>query len=319
VQDSEQSAHAVDSDASWATTEQQGDEEALVASEDEPPREWDSMPSPSDEIDAPDATSQNETASAETFEEHPEPGDGSPPSTERHLAEMRGILQLNEDRLGRLEITLQDLSKQTNFLPPKLRGLGKKVDELSTSVGDARMRSLLSDIAGLGDLTEGALRVFPADDSADKNEKASRTEAHRYFHAIATRVEQILDSYDIQMIPTDTGFDPTLHNAVDVQVVQEKELDGHIMDVIRRGYRSKHSVLRFSEVIVGRLDSQQHTREEDEQTDDISSTYAPFLGASGTAEDNEDLTKRMSQHSSDQPETNNDEADSDGGVTPPSA
>ena len=84
-------------------------------------------------------------------------------------------------------------------------------------------------------------------------------------------------------------------------------------------------VLRFSEVIIGRFDNQQHAREAEvqengapEEIDDISSTYAPFLGASGTAEDNEDLTKQADCSSSDQHETNNDADNSESGELPPS-
>ena len=328
VQDSEQPADSEFNGASWKTTDpQQQQEEADELAQ--PPCDWDPMASPGDENDALDLEEENEPEERTPVglsTSHADPGDDSRPSSsapiDRHLAEMRGLLQLNEDRLGRLELTLQDLSKQTNFLPPKLRGLGKKVDELSTSVSDARMRSLLSEIAGLGDLVEGALRAFSADD----NEKGPSAEAHRYFKAIGTRVEQILDSYDIQVIPADTEFDPTVHNAVDIQVVEEERLDGHIIDVVRRGYRSEHSVLRFSEVIVGRFDGQKDTHEEEvqaddagEQPDDISSTYAPFLGASGTAEDNEELTKRSDRNNtSDRPETKNDTDNSEDGELPPS-
>ena len=281
---------------------------------------WDPMASPSDEIDEEDVLRLDGTSPGETVGNLYRDDGVTPLSMERRLSEMRDILQLNEDRLGRLESTIQDLSKQTNFLPPKLRGLGKKVDELSTSVGDARMRSLLADVAGLGDLAEGALRVL----SDDEGDKLTGAEVQRYFNAMATRVEQILEANDLLEIPTDIAFDPTLHNAIDVQPVEDEELDGCIIDVVRRGYRSEHSVLRFAEVTVGRFEGQAQEEgdpadKKSEHSDDISSTYTPFLGASSTAEDSQNLTKRGTKRSSDQPETNDDAADSDDGVEPSSA
>jgi molecular chaperone GrpE (heat shock protein) len=300
---------------------------------------WDPMASPGDEVDTVLALEADGELSRRTVRSDP-PSDGVVVqlSTERSLSEMRDILQLNEDRLGRLEATIQDLAKQTNFLPPKLRGLGKKVDELSTSVGDARLRSLLADVVGLGDLAEGALRAYPQDDT-----ELHGAEARRFFDALSTRVGQILEAYDLQEIPTDAEFDPTVHNAIDVKPVTDEALDGQIIDVVRRGYRSEHSVLRYAEVTVGRHEEQPETepvvepaakpaaksaaksaakpaaKQRTGHDDDISSTYAPFLGASGTAEDSKNLTKRGTKKSSKKNQTTDNRADAESGVEPPSA
>lgn len=320
---------ADDDRSSWPTSDHNGLREVVADpdsdAESDGTDDWDPMASPSDEVDEGDERSARNRGARRESESDSPSGDvaSTPLSTERRLSEMRDILQLNEDRLGRLESTIQDLAKQTNFLPPKLRGLGKKVDELSTSVGDARLRSLLADIVSMGDLAEGALRALP-----DQAQEAHGTDARRYFRAMATRIEQILEAYDLQEIPTDAEFDPTVHNAIDVTSVNDEALDGQIIDVVRRGYRSEHSVLRYAEVTVGRYVPQPEVEVELEaeavesqraKEEDISATYAPFLGASSTAEDSKNLTMRGTKRSSGSNETTDDTADAERGVEPPSA
>ncbi len=266
---------------------------------------WDPMASPVDEADDEESYEDPRSDARETRAAVADDDTGT------GLRQMHDLLQLNEDRLGRLETTLESLSKQTNFLPPKLRGLGKKVDELSTTLGDARIRSLLSDVVGLADLAEGALRAFD-----DEEASVSAAEVRRYFKAMATRVGQILESNDLQEIPTDTEFDPTIHNAIDVTPVADESLDGRILDVVRRGYRSEHSVLRYAEVTVGRLDATTQdgtgpvaegpidgdpldgVPDEQEPVDGIAADFAPFLGPSGTVEDSKNLTMRGTRRSS---------------------
>ncbi len=279
---------------------------------------WDPMGSPMDDLPTGETDQAHDHEHTPTSQHDDETRGQSPLAAERSLAEMRGLLQLNEDRLGRLEITLEGVAKQSSFIPPKLRGLGKKVDELSTSMGDARLRSVLGDVVGLGDLVEGALRAFP-----EENGEIPRVEGLRYFQAMLTRVGQILDTYDLSQIPTDIDFDPNIHNAIDVEPVSDEELDGKIIETVRPGYRSEHSVLRYAEVTVGRYDptlletaAQEDapaSNEEDAAPDasepsqdkqagsephDVSPGFAPFLGASGTAEDSKNLTKRGTRKSS---------------------
>jgi molecular chaperone GrpE (heat shock protein) len=294
--------------AKWDQTDAHEDKQAVVDPHQDP--NWDPMDSPIDE----------EALAEEEEEEQAEAAAGKVRAgvqdeeqslvhrlhlaVEQSLNEMRDILSLNEDRLGRLEITLQSLNKQTNFLPPKLRGLGKKVDELTTSVGEARTRGLLVDIVGMGDLVEGALRSM----TVVANESPAQAETRRYFEAMATRVEQILESHDIQEIPTDSEFDPTVHNAIEIQAVDDPDMDGQIVDVLRRGFRSEHSVLRYAEVTVGKYqhpdveetDAEVESDDEDTRKNVTPITLTPFLGPTGTTADTHSLSKKATKSSKEQ-------------------
>jgi molecular chaperone GrpE (heat shock protein) len=206
-------------------------------------------------------------------------------AVEQSLNQMRDMLSLSESRLGHLEGDLQNLAKQTAFLPPKLRGIGKKVDELGTSVGDVRCRSLLTDVLSLGDLAESALKTVPGDHGANGD-------ARLMFEAMTTRVQQILEGFDLEEVPTGVPFDPAIHNAVDTREVDEPALDGTIVEVIRRGFRSEHFVLRYAEVVVAKC-AEEAPGDDDLPTEDEPSVglpidmsngiHAPFLGATGTS------------------------------------
>lgn len=164
------------------------------------------------------------------------------------LTRMRELVGLSEQRLGKLEASIDDLAKQTSFLPGKLRGLGTKVDSLTGTLGDQRCRGLLEGIVSALDLVEGAQSAFPAD-----GDEAVR-EPRRYFDTIATRLRQILEDNQLQVIPTDVPFDPALHHALQQVPVGDADQHGRIVDVFRRGWRSSAAVLRFADVSVGRFD-----------------------------------------------------------------
>ncbi|MCB9899264.1 MAG: nucleotide exchange factor GrpE [Planctomycetes bacterium] len=161
------------------------------------------------------------------------------------LVRMRELVGLSEQRLGKLEATLDDLSKQTSFLPGKLRGLGGKLDSLSGSLGDERSKGLLEALVSVLDLVDGALVAFPEGDAAT-------SEPRRYFETIGTRLKQILEDHRLHPIPTDVPFDPALHHALQQLPVAEAERHGRIVEVYRRGWRAETGVLRYADVAVGR-------------------------------------------------------------------
>lgn len=152
-------------------------------------------------------------------------------------------LSLSEQRLGRIETSVDELARQTSFLPPKLRGLGSKVDDLTHGLGDERTRGLLEDVVAVLDLVDGAREQFGDD-----------AEPRRYLDAVATRIGQILEGHKVREIDADGEFDPELHHAIERVSVDDASQDGRIVSVVRRGWSGGGRVLRYADVTVGALD-----------------------------------------------------------------
>lgn len=172
-----------------------------------------------------------------------DPSDGTsdepqaPESPVRASDTVAETLSLLDHRLASIEEQLDGLSRMTGHLPPKLRGLGSKLDELATPLADAGTRSLMVDLFMLDDLSRAALQ---RDDDPDAPNRA--------LGAVVKMLENLFEQRDVTTIPTDIPFDPTLHQALERLPVDDPAHDGQILEVYRRGYRSGSRVLRFAEV-----------------------------------------------------------------------
>jgi len=226
------------------------------------PQDWDPLASVDEgDEDAVSSASHPGTPSA-ARPGHTTASAGDIPGTDARIGQIDDMVRQSDERLGRVELGIQSLSQQSQFLPPKLRGLSKKVDELAIAVGDVRVRSLLVELVGLGDLVDGALKALPEQDSGPIGG------ARRFFRALATRIDQVLEAHDAHSIPIDGGFDPTVHNAVDVLDVDDPALEGQIVELVRPGFRTEHSVLRYAEVAVGRYRTDDDGDERESRSED---------------------------------------------------
>ena len=64
----------------------------------------------------------------------------------------------------------------------------------------------------------------------------------------------VLESSEVTVIPSEgNSFDPTIHDAVETEYVEDPTLDGAILHELLRGYRTPERVLRPAQVRVGRL------------------------------------------------------------------
>ena len=64
----------------------------------------------------------------------------------------------------------------------------------------------------------------------------------------------VLENSDVTIIPTEGClFDPTLHDAIETELVETPEQNGFILCELVRGYRTPERVLRPAQVRVGRL------------------------------------------------------------------
>jgi len=143
------------------------------------------------------------------------------------------------DRIGGLE-------KQVSLLPPQVRNLAAKVDGLSTSIVEPRIRSLLAGLLGLYDLIDQVLRTLP-------NAEVSPAEHQRNYEVLKTQVGLLLDANGLYQIAAAGTFDPQVHRALESVPVDDPAKAGGILEVVRPGFRTDQAVLRYAEVTVGRF------------------------------------------------------------------
>lgn len=61
-----------------------------------------------------------------------------------------------------------------------------------------------------------------------------------------------MESLGLEQVSTEGQFDPSLHEAVSIEPVDEEAKDGHIIDVPRKGYKLAGRVIRVPQVRVGK-------------------------------------------------------------------
>jgi molecular chaperone GrpE len=149
----------------------------------------------------------------------------------------------DDDRFAALEQAVGRLERQASFLPPKLRGLGERVDALASVLAHARTRTLLTEVVALDDLVRNGMTELDAGDEAAPA---------RVLQALAATLSTLLEGQGVEEIGTDGSFDPTRHQAVRQLPVDEAQYDGAVLEVDRRGFAHGEQVLRFAEVAVGR-------------------------------------------------------------------
>lgn len=146
-------------------------------------------------------------------------------------------------RLAAVEAMLAGLARQAAFVPPKLRGLGERVDALATALAHARSRDLLTELCAMDDLVAGGLAARAGGDAEAPA---------RVLLALASTLGALLEAQGVTETPTSGAFDPTLQRAVRALPVDDPDCDGLVVEVDRRGFLLAGKVLRFADVAVGR-------------------------------------------------------------------
>jgi|GEM_PF-6666242 len=148
-----------------------------------------------------------------------------------------------EPRFAALETAVERLGRQASFLPPKLRGLGERIDALSTVLAHARCRTLLTEVLAIDDLVHAGLADL---------QRGDELAPERVLTALRATLTTLLDSQGVTEIEASGPFDPARHQAVRQLPVDEAQFDGAVLEVDRRGFAHGEQVLRFAEVAVGR-------------------------------------------------------------------
>ena len=158
------------------------------------------------------------------------------------LAAIRAQLNNLEQVVGQLATAVDLLSERTNLIPKQVRQLGSKVDDMTESISQPRLRDLLHSILLLYDLVEQMSRAVDSD-----------VDNGRHYQVLRDQLLQILRVNGITFIPTDgAAFDPALHKAVATLPCETLAEDGQIAQVYRAGFQTERAVLRYAEVVVKR-------------------------------------------------------------------
>jgi molecular chaperone GrpE len=173
--------------------------------------------------------------------------DATDPAAERPVPELGEALSAVEGRLAAIETAVGALSTQLALVPPQVRSLGARVDALTTSVAETRLRALFLELLAVYDLVDQAARARQGHDPDGAHQRTCE--------AIRTQLRQLLESHGLTEIPADGPFDPQLHRALQRIAVADAEHAGRILEVVRPGYRAGQSVLRYAEVTVGYLEA----------------------------------------------------------------
>jgi molecular chaperone GrpE len=154
------------------------------------------------------------------------------------LAAMRARLDSLEKIIGQLVTAVEQLSERTNLIPKQVRQLGNKVDDMTESISQPRLRDLLHSVLLLFDLVEQMSRAVVDEDNG------------RNYQVLRDQLLQILRVNGITFIPTSGAFDPALHKAVATLPCDTVAEDEQIAQVYRAGFQTEHAILRYAEVVV---------------------------------------------------------------------
>ena len=166
------------------------------------------------------------------------------------LAQSQGVListlQALQEKVDGLSVRLDQLAeavdltaRQVTFLPPQVRNLSSKVDRAVDAIGESRYQSLLLRLLGIYDLVCQMQANQETEMALDP------------LATMQTQLRQLLEANGLSEIPAEGRFDPSLHLSVGRIECNDPALDGQIVEVIRPGFKTEASVLRFAEVRVG--------------------------------------------------------------------
>ena len=157
-----------------------------------------------------------------------------------------------EQALDRLSAETANLGERTGMIPPQIRQLRERVDNITESISQPRIRDLLNGLLLLYDLAESL---------ANTTEPGS---VHvRNYQVLCDQILQILRINGVNPIAEVQRFDPYQHKAIETIPCPSPEEDDLIAHCHRTGFRTDHGVLRYAEVSVKRYQS---PNVEEEQT-----------------------------------------------------
>jgi len=201
-----------------------------------------------DETTGPDPTAA--TAQADQTAPVPEEQAGNLAASQGAVHAIPQRLEQIAEQLSALETEMvglrtiaEDIGRQQQVQPAQMRRLIAKVDDMTTSLTDARLRSVFQSLLLVHDLLENM--------QSSALESGDDEHARRY-GAVLTQIIQIFSNNGLSAVPDKSLFDHDLHHAVKVEYTDEEGLDNCIKEVYRKGYRANHGLLRPADVAIWR-------------------------------------------------------------------
>jgi molecular chaperone GrpE (heat shock protein) len=159
-----------------------------------------------------------------------------------------------QEKVGGLSVRLEQLAeavdltaRQVTFLPPQVRNLSSKMDRAVEAIGESRYQSLLLRLLGIYDLV-CQMQANPETEMAPGVQSAQVPDQ---YGVLRTQLRQLLEANGLSEIPAEGRFDPSLQLSVGSVACSDPALDGQVLEVVRTGFKTETTVLRFAEVRVG--------------------------------------------------------------------
>ncbi len=134
-----------------------------------------------------------------------------------------------------LELKIKDLQDQYLRTHADFENAKKRLEKEKSQALEYANQNLLKDILPIADTLDKALESANALENGEKVAEGLSLTLNN-FH-------KILGKYGVELISTDEGFDPNLHDAI-MQVKNQEKEDGQIEQVLQKGYKYKERVLR---------------------------------------------------------------------------
>jgi molecular chaperone GrpE len=150
-------------------------------------------------------------------------------------------LERTEQAVAGLSAQVGRLAEQVELIPRQVRQLGGKVDDVTESIAQPRVRDLLNSFLLLHDLVEQMGRTPGLETAATRN-----------YRVLRDQIAQVLRVNGITPIADARRFDPAVHKAVETVPCETSDEDGEIVHVYRTGFRTGQAILRYAEVVVKR-------------------------------------------------------------------
>jgi len=149
---------------------------------------------------------------------------------------------------------IEEQKKQLLDLSKAYRNLQKDSEDFRIRLNkDVENRVFKGKISFFRDLLEILDNIERGIESAEKTK-----DFDSFLHGIKlveTQFLQKIEKHDIKEISSvGVEFDPKFHDALSMTIVEEKENDNKITEVVEKGYLIKDEVLRPSKVIVGKFE-----------------------------------------------------------------
>ena len=71
---------------------------------------------------------------------------------------------------------------------------------------------------------------------------------------VAKQFMEAMSHLGLEQISTDGPFDPSVHEAVSMEPIEDEAKDGHVIGALRKGYKLAGRVIRAAQVRVGRYE-----------------------------------------------------------------